>query len=211
VTNFRESSEFLRGRAGELAVAEWLKRRECYVIPSYDFAGEDGNKSPKLQGLWRGHPVPDLDVSRDGNRFWVEVKTKKEAVLWRKTNELRHGIERRLLEHYRTVEAISGCPCWLFVFEESTGALLAQKLSALGDGHHGSGTWPPMTYWPRAAFRELDRIGIGADALCPGSGSRTASIPTRRSSKRGMKRPACMSAAARTPLSISPTGSSLST
>src|SRR5579859_7467257 len=107
--NIRESEEWQRGRAGELAVAEWLMRRECYVIPSYDYAGEDGDKPPKLQSMWRGHPVPDLDVSRDGIRFWVEVKTKKEAVLWRKTNELRHGIERRLLEHYQTVEAISGC------------------------------------------------------------------------------------------------------
>lgn len=39
-------------------------------------------------------------------------------------------------------------------------------------------------------------------ALCRGSGSRTASIPTRRSSRRGMKRSACTSAAVRTPPSI---------
>ncbi len=39
-------------------------------------------------------------------------------------------------------------------------------------------------------------------ALCPGSGSRSAPIPTRRSSRRGMMRSACTSAAVRTPPSI---------
>lgn len=56
-----------------------------------------------------------------------------------------------------------------------------------------------------------DAMTISWAALCPGSGSRTASIPTPRSSRRGMKRSACTSAAVRTPHSISLTGSSPST
>lgn len=161
--SIRETEEFQRGRRGEQIVADWLKRRECYIIPSYDYAGEDGDKAPKLAGLWRGHPVPDLDCARNGNRFWVEVKTKKEAVLWRRDNELRHGIETRLLEHYQTVESISGCPCYLFIFEESTGCLIAETLMNLGKPYIGTDRGTPMAYWPRAAFRQLDWIGVAVN------------------------------------------------
>lgn len=156
--NFQDRPEFKRGRAGELIVADWLKKRECYVIPSYNYSGSDGDKAPKLEGLWHGHPVPDLDVSRNGNRFWVEVKTKEKAVLWRMTGELRHGIEFRLLEHYKTVQMISGSPCWLFVYEESTHWLLAERLDVLGEPHTGTDRGRKMAYWPRCRFRQLDRI-----------------------------------------------------
>jgi hypothetical protein len=158
MTSLRETAEFKRGRAGEQIVAGWLKRHECYVIPSYDYAGQDGSKAPRLDGLWTGHPVPDLDVSRNGNRFWVEVKTKERPVLWRMTNELRHGIELRLLEHYRTVEAISGSPCYLFIYEETSRWLLCQLISELGEPCTGTDRGTRMAYWPRRLFRELDRI-----------------------------------------------------
>jgi hypothetical protein len=158
MTAIRDRPEFQRGRAGEQVVAAWLKRRGCFVIPSYDYSGADGDKAPRLQGLWEGYPVPDLDVARNGNRFWVEVKTKEKAAVWRMTGELRHGIELRLLEHYRTVEVVSGCPCWLFVYEESTRCLLAQLLAELGKPSQGTDRGTKMAYWPRLRFRELDRI-----------------------------------------------------
>lgn len=153
-----ERDEFKRGQAGELIVADWLKSRGCYVIPSYDYAGSDGSKAPRLAGLWAGYPIPDLDVSRNGNRFWVEVKTKEAPVLWRKTNELRHGIELRLLEHYQTVEVISGSSCYLFIFEELTRWLLCQRLSELREPSIGTDRGTRMAYWPRARFRELEQL-----------------------------------------------------
>lgn len=162
MNSLTESPEFQRGRAGEQIVADWLKRRGCYVIPSYDYTGENGNKAPRLQGLWIGHPVPDLDVSRNGNRFWVEVKTKANPVLWRKTGEWRHGIDARLLEHYRTVEALTGCPCYLFIYEESTGWLLCQLLNELGEPSMGTDRGTLMAYWARRCFRQLEQIDGGA-------------------------------------------------
>lgn len=160
---WRESDEFKRGHAAELAVADWLKRRDCYVIPSYDYAGEDGDKAPKLQGLWKGYPVPDLDVSKNGDRFWVEVKSKASAVLFRKTGDLRHGIELRLLEHYITVQAISGSPCWLFIYEEDTSWLLSQSLRTLGKpvdvGSDGRGK--KIAFWNRPQFRQLEQLAAG--------------------------------------------------
>ena len=161
-TEFRQRPEFRRGRAGEQIVAEWLKRRDCYVIPSYDYGGEDGDKAPKLQGLWTGYPVPDLDVCRNGNRFWVEVKTKREATFTRITGTYDHGINFRLVQHYRTVQAISGCPCWIFIYEEVSSWLLGQLLDILGEPRTATSLGTRMAYWPRASFRELEQIDASA-------------------------------------------------
>jgi hypothetical protein len=156
--SIRDRPEFQRGRAGELAVAAWLKQQGCYVIPSYDYSGEDGNKAPRLEGLWSGHPAPDLDVARNGNRFWVEVKTKERPVEYRKTGELRHGINLELLEHYETVQTISGCPCWLFIYEEDSRWLLGQLLDKLGEPSVGTVYGKKMANWNRDLFKPLDRI-----------------------------------------------------
>ncbi len=155
MTYLRDRDEFVRGAAGEKLVAAWLQEHGWHVIPSYDYAGPDGDKPPRLQGFKVGYPVPDLDVARAGVRRWVEVKTKREAVFWRKTREWRHGIELRLLEHYRTVEVITGTECWIAVYEESTGDLLAQAIGELGTPSVGTDRGHRMAYWPRARFRRL--------------------------------------------------------
>lgn len=163
-TAFRETDEFRHGRAAEQLVARWLMEiRGCYVIPSYDYAGEDGDKAPKLQGLWHGYPVPDLDVSKEGNRFWVEVKSKGYSPIYRKVGERRHGIDLCLLEHYRTVQAISGSPCWLFIYERDTTWLLSQSLRTLGEPKNigSDGRGKKVAYWNRSQFRELDQLPAG--------------------------------------------------
>lgn len=151
----RESDEFIRGAAGEKRVAAWFQDRGWFVIPSYDYAGSNGDKAPRLQGLSDAYAVPDLDIAKSGCRRWVEVKTKKEAVLWRKTQELRHGIEIRLLDQYQRVQKITGTDCWLAIYEESTGELMAQELNLLGTPYGGTDRGRPMAYWPRAWFRHL--------------------------------------------------------
>jgi hypothetical protein len=147
--------EFARGRAGEQVVAAWLQERGWYVIPSYDYCGEDGNKAPKLMGLRTSYPVPDLDVARNGVRRWVEVKTKTAASLFRKTNSLDHGIEHRLYESYLRVAAETGTECWIAVYETSTGDLLCQRLTELGEPRKSTMNGAPMAYWPRARFSVL--------------------------------------------------------
>ena len=107
--------------------------------------------------------MPDLDVCKEGNRFWVEVKSKASAVEYRITGDLRHGIERRLLDHYRTVQLVSGSPCWLFIYEEDTNWLLGQSLRTLGKpvsvGNDGRGK--AIAFWNREKFRELDQLTAG--------------------------------------------------
>lgn len=155
----RDRPEFARGRAGEQLVARWLQECGWYVIPSYDYCGEDGNKAPRLMGFRTSHPVPDLDISRDGIRRWVEVKTKTAASLFRKTNSLDHGIEYRLYESYLRVAAETGTECWLAIYETSTGDLIAQSLALLGEPRVSLMDGRRMAYWPRDRFRTLHHFG----------------------------------------------------
>jgi hypothetical protein len=152
---FRRRPEFVRGRTGEQRVARWLQERGFCIIPSYDYSGADGDKPPRLQGLTEGHPVPDLDVARAGSRRWVEVKTKRSAVEYRRTGEWRHGVNLRHLESYRKVQQETGTEVWIAIYEESTGDLLAQTLSGLGEPETGTDRGTRMAYWPRDKFQYL--------------------------------------------------------
>ena len=136
-TPFRDRPEFLRGRNGEHLVADRAKRKGWFVIPSYDYGGEDGNKAPKLEGLNRGIVVPDLDIARDGQRRWVEVKTKQAPTLTRVTNRMEHGINVRHWESYREVERITGCKVFLVIYEEESGDVLGASLDAIVKWHGG--------------------------------------------------------------------------
>jgi hypothetical protein len=154
MSRLRDSDEFIRGAAREKLVAAWLQERGWHVIPSYDYAGSDGEKAPKLQGFREGHPVPDLDVARGGVRKWVEVKSKSYSPFWGKGQCHVHGIDLPLLQHYQTVEQITGTDCWIAIYEEDTGSLLCQSLSELGKpmstGTDGRGK--RIAYWRRDSF-----------------------------------------------------------
>ena len=157
----RESQEFKRGRSGEKAIAGFLKSRGCFIVPSYDYSGEDGNKAPKMEGEHFSFVIPDLDVANGGKRFWAEVKTKWEATLHRKSQTWEHGISLRHYRHYQRVEQETGAPVWLFVFEERSGEILAAKLSCLGppriyDG--GKMGRDGMAFWPRDQFKLLHKL-----------------------------------------------------
>lgn len=155
---FRDTTEFQMGRTGEHIVADFFRAKGWFILPSYDYSGEDGNKAPKLQGFDASYVIPDLDAAKDGTRVWVEVKTKSEPVLYRKTNELRHGIDARHFWQYRICQKITGCSVFLVIVELSTRALLCAPLSKLIDkAEAGSGTrWgEKMVFWPRDAFKEI--------------------------------------------------------
>ena len=161
---FTETPEFKRGRQGEQSVEEWLRERGDYVIRSYDYSGEDGDKAPRLHGLAERYALPDLDVCRVGKdgkpiRFWIEVKLKRRATMYKKLGRLEHGISLPLWMDYLQVEAISGCVVWIVVVEEETDVWLEQSLKVLGkvkriyEGDKmGRGG---MVFFPRTAFKHL--------------------------------------------------------
>lgn len=165
-TSFRETEEFQRGRAGERLVADYLQRKGWYVIPSYDYSGEE-EKAPRLEGLSEYHVVPDLDVSRDGERRWAEVKTKTAATFTHITQQLEHGVAKRHFENYQRVQEITGCPVYVFIYEEQSGALLVACLDSLAVHESrresrmkkGGCRQEQMIYFARSAFTEVMPCG----------------------------------------------------
>lgn len=135
LNSFQQKAEFQKGRTFERFVAKLLKERGCYVVLSADYNGEDENKTPRLHGQTMGLVLPDLDVSKDGRRFWVEVKWKNQATLYRALKVLEHGINKRLYEHYLQVQTITGCPVWLFFCEDNSREILFGRLDQLTVSH----------------------------------------------------------------------------
>lgn len=163
VVKFRDKEEFKRGRNGEQLSAAWLQSSGWYVIPSYDFAGEDGDKAPKMMGPLAGYVLPDLDVCRDGKRFWCEVKTKDEPTFTRITGQHEHGMSLRLFRQYKQVERHTGNKVFVFVYEEKSRWLLCRPLGEeKGPGvriYNGERMGPGgMIFWPRFSFREVHRF-----------------------------------------------------
>jgi hypothetical protein len=146
-----------------------LQEQGWYVIPSYDYAGEDGDKPPRLQGVKVAHPVPDLDVAKSGQRRWVEVKTKARANLRYTTGIYEHGIDLRLLQHYETVQKITGTDVWIAIYEEDTRQLRANTLAALGEPRIGTNPsdGKKLANWDRERFILLTQF----PATHPGDGT----------------------------------------
>lgn len=154
--------EFWRGRNGEKIVGALLNHRGFFVIPSYDYSGED-DKAPRMHGPDVDHVLPDLDIARTGERYWAEVKTKGAPTLHRMSGVMEHGLSLRLWREYWQVQNITGCTVFLFIYEECTGAVLARSLLKLDKvkrvyeggrmGPHG------MVFFPRAAFALIAKVG----------------------------------------------------
>lgn len=154
---FTETPEWIKGHNGERLIDRLLQERGWYVIPSYDYTGEEENKAPRLQGLTEHLVIPDLDISQNGERRWAEVKTKTKADWTYMTQRLEHGFPLRHYHHYQKVQQITGTEVWLFIYEESTGDVLYAKIDDLdcakriygGDKMDRGGT----IFFPRDAFK----------------------------------------------------------
>lgn len=168
--SFRDSDKWKKGHTGELIIAKILQEGGWYVIPSYDYTGEDDNKAPRLQGIHEQFVIPDLDIAKDGCRLWAEVKTKASASFTRITQRYEHGIPMRHYRHYLKVQEITGCDVWLYVYEEDTRTILRGSIDYLsqfkreynGDKMSRGG----MVFFPRDKFElvmepEPDEIPFG--------------------------------------------------
>jgi hypothetical protein len=155
--NIRETEQFKRGRGGEQFVADQLRARGWSVIPSYDYSGEDDHP-PRMEGQAAAYILPDLDVCRQGQRRWAEVKTKTVPSMGRISGEPEHGIPLRHYEHYQAVQRESGCPVYLFIYEEASRKLIYRKLDELGPGRISRSSTMSrggMIYWLRRQFFEM--------------------------------------------------------
>jgi len=168
VKSLRDTEEFKRGRNGERIVARLLQLAGYAIVPSYDYAGEDGEKAPRLQGIRESWVIPDLDIGQDGTRFWVEVKTKQAATLRHITGIYEHGMSLRQYQHYLEVQRITGTSVWLFVYEEDTDDVLFERLDRIAlfeRLYHGNKMGRSgMVFFPRDRFRlfaNLQHVNFG--------------------------------------------------
>ena len=153
------------GRTGEKRVADELEGRGFFVIPSYDYTGSDGNKAPKMR---RGNEhiiVPDLDVCVVGARYWVEIKSKSTASLYRNTQTWEHGIDRPHWDAYKRIQIESGNRVFLCILEKDTGKMLMASIDKLETVmRHGRGRGRHMVYFPRGGFTDWgERRGVASN------------------------------------------------
>jgi hypothetical protein len=153
--NFQQSLEM--GRTGERQIATALESSGWWVIPSYDYTGRDGDKAPKMRRLHDCVVVPDLDCCRNGERVWVEVKTKSEIGHCRMLKNLEtHGIDLKHWISYRKIQGETGCRVFLVIRELCTGKNLGASIDDLEkDIIHGIGKGAFMVYFPRSSFEEF--------------------------------------------------------
>ena len=168
--SLRDTEQFKLGRRGERIVAAMFQRAGFWIIPSYDYAGEDGDTPPRLQGAHGHFVIPDFDAAIEGQRRWIEVKTKQGATLHHLTGRYEHGFSLRLLEHYVEVQGITGTEVWVVVYEIETGDVVYQTLDALyavARFYHGPKMGPSgMVFFPKDAFLLFGNIDdVDAETL----------------------------------------------
>ena len=156
-----------RGECGEAIVAEWLQARDWYVLPT-SFCRKPtspGGAATKATGELL--IVPDIQAHRGGLAKWVEVKTKSRDVPYRKTNEVRQGIEHKYFREYCRVAEESGMPGDLafLVLESSHAGLSTLRVAPLDtlDRHYSPSfgsrsrfNGAPMVFWPIDIFDSFE-------------------------------------------------------
>jgi hypothetical protein len=162
-TDFRQTPEWVKGDAVQRTAADLFRQEGWYVIPSYDYSGDD-ERAPRLQGQTKGYAIPDLDVARRSTRIWVEVKAKEGPTFSTKDQEWQHGMNARLFEHYRHVQGITGTPVWILIHEERDNIWLAASLDNVAGNIRprrqnrmvkNGRTGPEMVYFPRSIFKRV--------------------------------------------------------
>ena len=128
--SFRDSPEFERGHRGERMVAALLRDRGYAVIPTYDYTTAQ-ERAPLLQSRQGALVLPDLDVSTPTARYWVEVKTHKDAAKNRWHECYVHGVKLRHAVNYSHVSQITQARVRLAIVELRTVSLLTAWLDEL--------------------------------------------------------------------------------
>lgn len=168
--DFKKSLAFAREK--ERGVASLIQKQGYYVLPAYDFSGEQENKAPKLLAPLGKRPLvlPDLFCMKSDLAFWLEVKWKTEAYLFRKANRRTTGINLRLWEYYIEVEKESSFPVWIMFLHKKEQEIRAGSLSFLRDnicytGRDNNGKM--MVYWNYDLLQVYGSLSLIEAIPCP--------------------------------------------
>lgn len=158
---FSDQLEF--GKAAESAIARWLIRRGCSVLPVYEKIISDG-KGPQLFTATGNLVAPDLFVFTQKSACWIEAKHKTAFTWHRITRRFVTGIDLNHYSDYCKISESVNFPVWLMFLhrggqakdsEPSPSGLFGESLNFLmtvenhrhtNHGRHG------MVYW------DIDRL-----------------------------------------------------
>lgn len=135
MSKFRELPAAIVGQLGEQIVARDYRRDGWGVIASYKFSGQNDNEAPAIE-LEEGEKeiTPDLDLSKGGQRIWVEVKThetapRNETLSQRLGHDVFvHGIPVRKFDNYVACEQRTGSAVYLAVVQLDTREILVSPV-----------------------------------------------------------------------------------
>ena len=158
---FRTADEETLGKFAEQLWQAIFRASRVRYIPLCNI---DIGRAPVLDGD-TATVLPDFKCLSPEHKWTacIDSKCKKSAVLWRKMNQLRHGINLRSWRQYQEYAEITSEPCGLAVMEcfvderhsKWSGSLLVQSLRALGEPVYGFNEPTQKVYWPRGKFRRL--------------------------------------------------------
>jgi len=136
----------------------------CGFVRTHAIEDEADPGAPSLYiGEWK-IALPDLDVVKDGKRFWIEVKAKTRPVFYRKTKQYRHGFEMSRWNSYKRIEQEMGSPVFIVVHEQAMDNLLVQSVKKLSSVamrglNISEGEQRSFVYFPRSSFFQWAKRG----------------------------------------------------
>jgi hypothetical protein len=188
--SLKDTPEYQFGREGERRIQELFKRTGWYVVATADYTGGDAENehAPVFQGKHDSPAMPDLDVSKDGVREWVEVKRKTDATWTRITQRWEFSFGLRAFEGYLKIQRESGCRVRIVIIEESTDTCFWNWLDVLaplvrrykGPKLDAGGN----AFFPRDAFH-VDGEYVAPEKTMLIDGKRVVIPPAETSKKRG--------------------------
>jgi len=154
-----DTREYKLGLWGEESAEKLLEESGCMVVSKRLYTGEG---APMLHGFKVKLILPDLDVSRQGKRWWVEVKTKKRPGYYGKRRCETHAVDCSNWTQYFRVQKEMGSPVFLMVIEKLTGNILLQSIDKLLPGLIVNEGCLAGTYsFPRSSFELWATLGQG--------------------------------------------------
>jgi len=158
------------GRAGESAIAMWLRRRGFCVLPVYEKILDD-HKGPQLYTAKSSLIAPDLLAFNTDKVLWIEAKHKTAFTWHRITQRWVTGIDQVHYLDYCQVAAQTPWPVWLLFLHEggqakdsppnSPAGLFGNALSYLQKHeNHRHDNWGRggMVYWWHGDLKRIATI-----------------------------------------------------
>ena len=143
-----------KGRFGEAVCERVLASSGVTYIPLCRIQGG----APMAIATDSKTVLPDFDIAANGIKAYMDAKVKTQSIRFRKTGQVRHGINASNYQDYQAMGVLQSKQCGLFVVElldESgnwSGSLLAESFAGLGEPHKGFNEPTPKVYWPRDRF-----------------------------------------------------------